>query len=70
MATLEEIKDELDVIRKVLMGNGKVGVAEMARRSFNWMCLTKASKNGKLDWVFRVGILIIMGFVAVKVGLK
>jgi hypothetical protein len=70
MEELREIKDKLDHIEKLLMGNGKVGVAEMARRAFEYCQAHKQSKNGLLDWSFRIMITIILGFIAVQVGLK
>jgi len=67
---MDKILQELADIKKLLMGNGEVGVAEMARRSFEWMQHQSKTKNGLLDWGFRVVILVIISFVAVKVGLK
>lgn len=70
MEDLTEVKVDVKEIKKMLLGNGKVGVSEMARRAFDYTQWHKASKNGLLDWVFRIGIAIIVGFIAVKVGLK
>jgi len=67
---LEEMRKEVHEVKKLLMGNGKVGVAEMARRSFEWMAKCKASKNGLLDWAFRIGISIIVTYIAISVGVK
>jgi hypothetical protein len=67
---LDKIDRELQDIKKLLMGNGRIGIAEMARRSFEWMCLTKKNRNGLLDWAFRIGISIILTYIAVKVGVK
>lgn len=64
------VTKKLEHIEKLLMGNGIVGVAEMARRSFEYMQQCKKTKNGLLDWSFRVFITILVGFIAVKVGLK
>jgi hypothetical protein len=70
MDDLQEIKLKLQHIEKLLMGNGIVGVAEMARRAFEYCQAHKQSKNGLLDWSFRIMITIILGFIAVQVGLK
>jgi len=70
MSDLHDIKTKLVHIEKLLMGNGTVGVAEMARRSFEYMLHCKQSKNGLLDWVFRVVILTLIGYIAVRLGLK
>jgi len=64
-----DLKKELDDIKKLLMGNGKIGVAEMARRSFEYMCHLDKTKNGRLDWAFRITLAVLIGFIAVKVGL-
>jgi len=67
---ISEIKVELIKITQLLHGNGAVGVAEMARRSFEHMNQLKASKNGLLDWTFRLVIAALLSFVALKVGLR
>jgi len=66
----EELKKELADIKKILLGNGEIGVAEMARRSFTYMQHLSKTKNGLLDWTYRVAIGILLTFIAVKVGLK
>lgn len=65
-----ELKTELDDIKKLLMGNGKIGIAEMARRSFEYIQHMDKTKNGRLDWTFRIILGLLLTFVAVKVGLK
>jgi len=67
---LDEIKADVKEIKGLLLGNGTVGVAEMARRSFEHMLSMKASKNGMMDWAFRIAITIILTFISVRVGLK
>lgn len=67
---IEEIKKGISEIKKLLLGNGVIGVAEMSRRSFEWVEDFKKSRSGLLDWAFRACITIILGFIAVKVGLK
>lgn len=68
--TIERVEKELKEIKKLLMGNGKIGVSEMARRAFEYTQWHKASKNGLLDWTFRILISFILGFIAVKVGIR
>lgn len=70
MDDFQEIKLKLAHIEKLLMGNGVVGVAEMARRAFEHCQAMKASKNGLLDWAFRLVIAVLIGFIAVKLELK
>jgi len=57
-------------IKKLLLGNGKMGVAEMARRSFEYVQYQNKTKNGRLDWTFRAIIVVLIGYISVKVGLK
>jgi len=70
MSELKEIRDDLADIKKLLLGNGEIGVVEMARRAFTYTQWHKTTKNGRLDWTYRVFIAIIVGFIAVKIGLK
>ena len=65
-----DIIERLKHIEYLLKGNGTVGVAEMARRAFEYCQLHKASKNGLIDWAFRIGISLILGYIALQVGLK
>ena len=67
---LDSLVKKTEHIELLLMGNGKVGVAEMARRAFEWMQVSKATKSGLIDWAFRIGISILLGFIAVRVGVK
>ena len=62
---LEEMKNDISDIKRILIGNGKIGVAEMARRSFEWMQHQSKTKNGLLDWAFRVFIMIMIGFMII-----
>jgi hypothetical protein len=68
--TFNSLDTKLASIEKLLRGNGTVGVAEMARRAFEHCQYLKSSKNGLLDWAFRVVILTLISFIAVKLGLK
>ena len=65
-----DLKKELDDIKKLLIGNGKIGVAEMARRAFEYMQHQDKTKNGRLDWTFRIIVALLLAFVACKVGLS
>ena len=69
-AKLENIEKQVSHIRALLMGNGVIGIAEMARRSFDYMLLCKKTKNGILDWTFRIIITILLSYVAIEIGLK
>jgi len=67
---MEEMVKNIHDIKKILLGNGVIGVSEMARRSFEYMQHCKNTKNGWLDWTFRIFIGILMSYVALKIGLK
>ena len=67
---LEKVEEKLEHIEKLLMGNGVVGVAEMARRAFEHCQALKASKNGLFDWTFRIIIMLVLGYIATRVGMK
>jgi hypothetical protein len=61
---------DIHEIKKMMLGNGVVGVAEMARRSFDYMIQCKQTKSGLLDWTFRAIITIMVGYIAICIGLK
>lgn len=56
-----KLEEDILEIKKLLMGNGKAGVAEMARRGFEGYQHLKVSRQGWVDWAFR---LIISGMLA------
>ena len=64
------IYKELKEIKVLLMGNGKIGIAEMARRAFEYYQRQSKTKNGLIDWTFRIVISMILTFIAVKVGFR
>jgi hypothetical protein len=53
-------------LKKILVGNGEIGVAEKARRSFEFVQKYDQSKNGLFDWAFRLGIVIALGWIGLK----
>jgi hypothetical protein len=67
---LENIEKQVSHIRALLMGNGVVGIAEMARRAFDYMLLQKKTKNGLLDWTFRGVVTLVLAYIAIEIGLK
>jgi len=67
---LEGLKSDIEEIKKLLLGNGKVGVAEMSRRAFEGYQKSKKTKQGYIDWIFRASIMIILVYIAGKVGLS
>ena len=69
-AQIDEMSKNIHEIKKMLLGNGVIGVAEMARRSFEYMLHCKNTKNGLLDWTFRAVITVMIGYIAIKIGLR
>ena len=66
MDDLKEVKQEVKDIKKLLIGNGKIGVSEMARRAFEYTQWHKASKNGLLDWTYRIIIATLLSYTALR----
>jgi hypothetical protein len=64
------IAQDLHEIKKLLLGNGVAGVAEMSRRAFETCTACSKAKSGLWDWAFRAVITIMIGFVAVRIGIK
>lgn len=64
------IVNDLHEIKKLLLGNGVVGVAEMSRRAFETCMACNKARSGLWDWAFRAVITILIGYVAVKMGIK
>lgn len=64
------IYKELKDIKTLLMGNGKVGIAEMARRAFEYFQAHSKSKNSFIDWAFRAVILLFLIGIFAKLGWK
>ena len=64
----DEILNKINHIEKMLMGNGKVGIAEQARRAFEMCQAAKVSKQGLMDWGFRVLIATGIAYVIALLG--
>jgi len=67
---LEGLKSDIEEIKKLLLGNGKVGVAEMSRRAFEGYQKSKNTRQGYVDWIFRGLITVVLVYIASKVGLS
>jgi len=70
MDACKEHKKRTGNLEMIINGNGKLGMAAKVNLLYEWMLATKATKNGVLDWTFRMAISILLAFIAVKVGLK
>ena len=66
LMSLERLEKKIDDIRIILLGNGRIGL--VAKVQLLWE--NKKTRMGLLDWCFRIIILTVISFVAVKVGLK
>ena len=67
---LTSLKEDISEIKQLLLGNGKVGVAEMARRAFEHYQNSKNTRQGYVDWIFRGLITVVLVYIASKVGLS
>lgn len=64
--SLETLETKIDKLTKIIDGNGKLGL--FAKVHIMW-CERK-SKNGLLDWAFRILIMTVISYIAVKVGIR
>jgi len=60
------LEQKIDGLRKLLLGNGAIGIISKVQMLWEG----KKSRMGLLDWVFRITIATVLGYVAIKVGLK
>jgi choline-glycine betaine transporter len=67
---IKEIRNDIKDIKHIVVGNGKMGIAEMARRAFEYTERAEVSKNGILDWAFRTVVAILLAYIAVRMGIK
>lgn len=67
---LDEIKADVKSILKLLNGNGKIGFIAKCQMCYDWMLQAKTNKNSILMSLYRTALVLILGFIAVKVGLK
>ena len=64
--SVDEMKGDMIFIKKLLIGNGIIGVAEQARRAFESVQIMKQTKSGWLDWIFRIVITTLIGMLFLK----
>lgn len=67
---IKEIRTDIKDVKKLLNGNGEIGIAEKARRAFEYTEKAEVSKNGTLDWAFRAVVGILLAYIAAKLGLS
>jgi len=63
---IDKIEADIAKVKKLLIGNGTIGVAEMARRAFEFKENYTKSKNSWIDWAFRITILIMLSYVGLR----
>ena len=64
--SIETLERKVDKMFVVINGNGKIGLG--AKVQIMWE--GRKTRNGLYDWAFRVLIMIVVSFIAVKVGLR
>ena len=67
---IKEIRTDMKDIKKLLNGNGEIGVVEKARRAYEYAEKAEVSKNGLLDWAFRAVVGILLAYIAARIGLS
>ncbi len=67
---IQEIKTDIKDILKILNGNGRIGLVAKSQMCYDWMLNVKSDKNNIAMFVYRGILVLILGFIATKVGLK
>lgn len=67
---IEEISTDVKVIRTMLTGNGDIGICEQVRNHDSFIKKFKKRRYDLTTFAFRIVLTIVIGFIAVKVGLK
>ena len=66
----KQINSKLDSILKILNGNGKLGIVAKCQLAYDWMLQMKKDKHSMVMILYRTVLVIFLGFIAMKVGLK
>lgn len=67
---IDDLEESHNEVRLNLFGNGQMGTSQKADKAYSFMKNYENSKNGFYDWLFRAIILLILGYIATRVGLK
>ena len=67
---INEIKEDVKKILKMFHGNGELGFTAKVHTLWENYNEKRKTNSGLMDWAFRGVITIIMGYIAVKIGLK
>jgi len=67
---IEDLKVEVIKLRLLWQGNGKVGAGHKVNTMWDAFEVRRQSSQGMLDWIFRAVVMILITYIAVKLGLK
>lgn len=67
---LQDVSKEIKSFVKMWNGNGTPGVGFQHQTMWEHYQRMKKSTQGFVDWLFRAVVMILLTFVAVKLGLK
>ena len=63
---IDRICSDVIEIKKVLNGNGKMGLVGRVIIAEDWIARTRERRDGLYTWSFRVLILVILGMLGLK----
>lgn len=69
-AAVEEIKEDVKGILKIMNGNGGLGICAKVELHDSFIRGEKRKRGGLLDFAFRAIIFVLVSFIAVKVGMR
>ena len=70
MSELKEIKEDVKAILRILNGNGKVGLVAKCQQVYDWMIRVKSDKHSIGMLAYRTVLVLGIGFIAVRLGIK
>ena len=57
-------------VEQQLNGNGNTGLCSKVDALWTWYQRQSATQAGLLDWGFRVVIMLVLGYIATRIGIK
>ena len=66
---IDKIMGELESIKKLLMGNGAIGVAQQTKLNTDWITRQRSRKDNVINTIYKIVISIILLYIAREVGL-
>jgi len=70
LTSLQKSVDQMNTHILAWETNGKIGYKDKINRMWEEHQTKKTSSQGLVDWAFRAIITILVGYVALKIGLK